>query len=86
MNAKALQKWESTRALGMTRFVLVRGVLMYGLAMFVAMTFFAHQGQLSAIFIMISAILWLIGGAVFGVVSWYLLEALYRRALRKALS
>jgi len=83
MKAKALQKWESTRALGMARFVLVRGVLTYGLAMFVATTFFAHQGELSAKFVLISAILWLIGGALFGVISWYLLESLYRRAIRK---
>jgi hypothetical protein len=86
MKPAALQKWESTRARGMKHFVLVRGVLSYGLAMFVAMTFFVHHGELTPKFIAISAVLWLIGGAAFGVASWYLLEILYRRAIRKTIA
>jgi hypothetical protein len=86
MKPEALQKWESTRARGMKHFVLFRGVLAYGLPMFVAMTFFAHHDELTPKFIAISAVLWLIGGAAFGIASWYVLELQYRKAMRKTVA
>jgi hypothetical protein len=65
----------------MQRFVLVRGVLCYGLSMFVAMRFIVHRGALSPRFIAISAILWLVGGAVFGALTWLLMERIYRKTV-----
>jgi hypothetical protein len=76
---KGLRNWEKTRAYGMTHFVLFRGVLSYGLTMFVVMTFIVHRGDLSPRFIVVSAVLWLIGGAAFGALTWFFMERVYRK-------
>ena len=86
MKAKGLRNWEKARAGGMTRFVLLRGVLSYGLTMFIVMTFIVHRGDLSARFIAISAGLWLVGGAVFGALTWFLMERIYRRFVPKIMA
>jgi hypothetical protein len=86
MKNKGMRNWEKARAGGMLRFVLLRGVLSYGLTMFVVMTFIVHRDALSARFIAISALLWLVGGAVFGVLTWLLMERMYRRALPKIIA
>jgi len=79
VKARGLRNWEKARAAGMTRFVLVRGVLFYGLTMFFVMTFIVHRGDLTARLIALSALLWLIGGAVFGALTWFLMEWIYRK-------
>lgn len=70
----------------MTRFVLIRGVLSYGLTMFMVMTFIVHRGDLSLSFIAISAALWFIGGAVFGALTWFLMERIYRKVVPRILA
>jgi hypothetical protein len=80
MKPEALARWENVRTKGKAHFVLVRGVLTYGLPMFIAMTFFVHRNDLSPKFIGISAVLWLIGGALFGAIMWHLSERHYRKA------
>ena len=86
MKTKGMRNWEKTRAGGMMRFVLLRGVLSYGLTMFIVMTFIVHRGDLSARFIAISAGLWLVGGATFGALAWVLMERIYRRLVPKILA
>lgn len=86
MKTKGMRNWEKARAGGMTRFVLLRGVLSYGLTMFVVMTFIVHRGDLSARFIAISAGLWLVGGAVFGALTWVLMERIYRKFVPKIMA
>jgi len=86
MKAKGLQNWEKARAVGMTRFVLLRGVLSYGLTMFIVMTFIVHRGDLGTRFIAISAVLWFIGGAVFGALTWFLMERIYRKAVPRIIA
>lgn len=76
-----LEKWKATREKGMLRYVLVTGVLSYGLAMFIAMTFFAHRDDLSPKFIAVSAVLWTLGGAVFGTAMWFVFEYQFRKAV-----
>jgi hypothetical protein len=75
-----LEKWKETRQNGMLRYVLVSGVLSYGLAMFIAMTFFVHRDKLSASFVGLSAVAWTIGGALFGVMMWFVQERQFRKA------
>lgn len=86
MKPKGLQNWEKVRAAGMARYVLARGVLSYGLTMFVLMTFVVHRGDLSPRFIAVSALLWLIGGAVFGTLTWLFMEWCYRKAVSKIIA
>ena len=82
MKPEQLEKWKETRKKGMLRFVLLRGVLSYGLPMFIAMTFFLHRDDLSPKNIALAAIVWGVGGAVFGIAMWYVQE----RQLRKAVA
>ena len=80
MKPEQLEKWRVVRSKGMLRYVLVNGVLSYGLAMFIAMTFFVHGDELSPRFIGLSAVMWSIGGAIFGISMWYLQERQFRKA------
>ena len=79
MKPRRLRNWAKSRAHGMTHFVLFRGVLSYGLTMFLLMTFIVHRGDLSPRFIAVSALLWLLGGAVFGALTWFFMEWIYRK-------
>ena len=80
MKPDAFVRWQKTRTLGKRRYVLISGVLSYGLPMFVAMTFFVHRNDLSARFIAASALLWLTGGALFGLITWHIFERQYAKA------
>ena len=80
MKPEVLAKWETILAKGKTRYILVSGVLSYGLPMFIVMTFLLHRDDLSPGFIGMSAILWALGGALFGVIMWHVLERQYRKA------
>ena len=76
---RSIQRWERVRAQGLGRYVLVHGVLAYGLPLFLVMTFLVHREQLSWRAVLVLALAWAIGGAVFGWVMWHVRERLYRR-------
>lgn len=81
---KDLQKWEVTRQKGKTRFVLVAGVLSWGVPMFAVMTFVVNrrpERPLTPLMILISAVVWLLGGACFGLAMWAITERRYRKHL-----
>jgi hypothetical protein len=80
MKPAALEKWRQTRARGMKRFVLMTGVLSWGMPMFVVMTFSVRRADLSPTMIAISALLWAVGGALFGATMWLIAERQYRKA------
>ncbi|TBR40778.1 hypothetical protein EYV96_10065 [Dyella terrae] len=61
----------------MLRYVLVSGLLMWGLPMFVVMTFVISRPQPP---VALSAILWSVGGVGFGVAMWFIQEHRYRKA------
>jgi len=79
---KNLKKWELTRIKGKSNFILMRGVLGWGLPMFVVMTFIVnrHQGMpLTPSRILVSIVIWSLGGALFGWLAWKLSEAKYSK-------
>ena len=83
---KDLKKWEITRQKGKPRFILLSGVLGYGLPMFVVMTFFVNRQQdkpITPAMIAISAVVWAIGGASFGLIMWAITERRYQKFLAK---
>jgi hypothetical protein len=80
MKREQLETWRETRKQGALRYVLVRGVLSYGVPMFVVMTFLMRRGDIDAKFIALSAVLWGLGGAVFGIAMWAVQERLFRNA------
>ncbi len=78
-------KWESARAKGKLHFILVRGVLSWGLPMFIFMAFinkpFAYGFTSEAA--AIHYIVWPIAGVLFGLFTWYLSERLYQKELTR---
>lgn len=79
MKPEQLEKWKETRQKGMLRFVLVNGVLAYGMFMFIVMTFVVHRDKLSVNFICTSAIAWSIAGVLFGFFMWIIGERKFRK-------
>lgn len=75
----SIQRWERVRARGLGRYVLVQGVLAYGLPLFLLMNFVVHREYLGWRVILASAVAWTLGGAVFGWAVWHARERLYRR-------
>ena len=80
MKREQLKAWQETRKQGALRYVLIRGVLSYGVPMFVVMTLLMRHNGIGAKFIALSAILCSLGGAVFGIAMWAVQERLFRNA------
>jgi hypothetical protein len=81
---KWMQRWEKQRSMGKARYILQIGVLGYGLAMFIAMTFFVSRPPtFTAGVIAFHALMWAVGGALFGVLTWAYTEWRYQRFLRQ---
>src|SRR5690348_10302182 len=79
-DAAFLQRWHASRAQGQWRYILVSGVLSWGLPMFVAMTFFVSRPPvITPRLLCVSAVLWLLGGAAFRGFVWLLSERRYKR-------
>ncbi|MDF2446661.1 MAG: hypothetical protein K0S46_1897 [Moraxellaceae bacterium] len=80
MKPKEMEQWEIAQAQGMGRFILLNGVLGYGVAMFIAMAFFVLDDPKTPMFLLGQAIVWLCGGTAFGAFMWYLQERRYKKA------
>lgn len=72
-----LERWGKAREQGMLRYVLVTGVLSWGLPMFIVMTFVVSRSNTP---IAVSALIWAVGGVAFGVAMWLVQEYRYRKA------
>jgi hypothetical protein len=80
LKTKQLEAWKKSREKGMLHFVLVSGVISYGFPMFVVMTLMVHRNELSIHKIGISAVIWALAGALFGIAMWYIQEWQFRKA------
>ena len=81
-----LKNWEALRQRGKKRFILITGVLSYGVPMFFVMTFFVNRKSEvmpEPLRLGISLVIWLLGGAVFGLIMWKLNEGRYQKFLAK---
>lgn len=76
MQAKEFDRWARTREQGMLRYVLLSGVVCYGLPMFLIMTFLIPHPRLTTAQ---SAFLWLCAGAGYGVAMWLVQERRFRK-------
>ena len=86
---KHLQRWETVRQKGAPHYILLAGVLAYGVTMFVLMTFFVNRRPdqpLTPVRIAISAVIWMLAGALFGWIMWKLNERRYQRFLAKRMA
>jgi len=77
---KDLKKWEMTRQKGKTQFILLNGVVAWGIPMFVIMTFVVNRerAQTAGLLILL-AVIWALGGACFGLAMWTIYERKYHR-------
>ena len=74
------KRWQATHSRGRTRYLFVTGVLYWGLPMFAVMTFFVSPPkQMSPSALLLSAIVWFLGGLLFGYMMWIVGERRYSR-------
>lgn len=77
------RRWPAIRAKGMAHFVLVRGLLLWGGLMFVAsvaMTWvkFGPQNPRFGLMLGVSAGLCIVGGLIWGLLTWTINERIFR--------
>ena len=78
---KWVERWEKERAKGARSYILTTGIP-YGLAMFVAMTFFARSSRpLTLRLVLILALVWALAGLATGAITWAWCERRYRKFL-----
>lgn len=84
MNPTQMARWKVQREQGRPKFVLVTGILSYGVPMFAVTTFamplLRHRPLPSAFAIAFAALMWLLGGVIFGFMLWWVNERNYRLA------
>ncbi len=74
-------RWRDVRARGLRAYVVRRGILGWGLPMgiiFGGLQWFRRPDRLLEI-VLLNIPVWFAAGVVFGVVSWYTMEWVYRR-------
>ncbi len=77
--------WELLRAKGKLNYILIYGLLSYGLPMFIFMAFLNNpfaDGFTSSKAI-VHCIIWPIAGLLFGLIMWHVSESKYKKELAK---
>lgn len=85
MKDKHFNKWQKMRVKGKGRFILINGLLSWGVPMFVVMTFVVNMpenGEMAFGLIAINALIWALGGLAFGYFTWTLSEKNYQKELK----
>lgn len=87
MKEKDFNEWSKTRQESKISYILLNGLLAWGLPMFIAMTFFVNDAfdetGLIVSHVVINAVAWTIGGLLFGAGTWYFTERKYKKELAK---
>ncbi|MCL1079842.1 hypothetical protein D5R81_17080 [Parashewanella spongiae] len=85
MTNNQFESWKKSRVQGKLKFVLLRGVLSWGIPMFIFMTFIINKPEagFTSQFIVVNALIWAIAGAVFGLIVWYFGESSFHKELAK---
>jgi hypothetical protein len=82
---KFARDWEAKRARGKARFVLMSGVVGWGIPMFFFMTFIVNRKRAEdPRLVLLSAIIWALGGAGFGFFIWVASEKKYQKLQEKS--
>ncbi|HLQ27081.1 MAG TPA: hypothetical protein VK138_14550 [Acidiferrobacterales bacterium] len=86
MKPQEIERWKKIRDKGMPRFILLTGILSYGVPMFVALNFIIPpKNPLSITDIVVTLLICAVaGGGVFGYIVWLVQEKRYRKVLDKA--
>jgi len=85
MKNKQFESWKKSREQGKLKFVLLRGVLSWGIPMFLLMTFTLNKPEtgFTPQFITINALIWALAGAVFGLTVWFIGENSFHKEVTK---
>lgn len=87
MKDKEFNGWAKTRQKSQKRFILINGLLGWGLPMFVIMTFVVNDAfddeGLKIPLVLFSIGLWSLGGLAFGKAVWFFSEQRYQKELKK---
>lgn len=81
LSASAIRKWEKTRAIGLLRYVVVYGVLLWGALSGALFSLFKVLLDPSIGYLSIATYampIFMVGGVMWGVGAWYLTEWQYR--------
>jgi hypothetical protein len=88
---KHIDKWAKIRLKGKTHFIIYRGVLGYGLFMFLFNTIYQHLRltgfELSSLIlipmetIIVNLIIWSLAGVAFGYMLWFIMERNYNKSV-----
>ncbi|WP_108946470.1 hypothetical protein [Shewanella halifaxensis] len=84
MNKEEMKAWESTRSKGMLKYILINGLLAWGLPMFIAIAFMNKpfaEGITSKAAI-VHCVVWPLAGLVFGAITWYISQFRYKKAAK----
>ncbi len=81
MKDDQVKKWELTRAKGPLHFVLVRGVLLWGLPMFIFVAFVNKPfvDGLTSHTAVAHYVIWPTAGGLYGLLIWFLSERIYKK-------
>ena len=76
---KKYQRWEKTRQKGMLKFILINGVLYWGLFMcaFINSYYYFRKGIFDLHFALVSCVIFLIGSIFYGYFTWRAHETSY---------
>ena len=87
MKEKDFDAWSKTRKKSWFSYILLNGLLAWGLPMFIAMTFFVNdafdESGLIIPNVVINVVAWSIGGLLFCACTWHFTERKYKKELAK---
>lgn len=83
MKEKEFNSWSKSRRKGKLKFILINGVLAWGMPMFFLMTFMLNdafdESGLIMSHVRINAVIWTITGLFFGISVWFFSEYKYKK-------
>ena len=82
MKPKHFEHWSKLRTRGKARYILGTGVLAWGLPMFLFMILIINRRTTSLTAIGLNLLIWILGGTLFGWLTWTIAERQYQRALK----
>jgi hypothetical protein len=83
MKDDQFKAWEISRQKGKLNFVLITGILSWGLPMFIfmAIVYKPFSDGFTSKTAIVHCIVWLLGGVFFGLLNWYFTERKYKKEL-----
>lgn len=82
MNERELAAWQQAQQQGFAKFVLINGVLSWGLPMLIIIGYFNNILSASTSGIVLHCVIWFSAGGLFGMVLWWISKYRYEKHLK----